>query len=296
MDEKLKNNQTTGQETGWIIDLHHNFEWLEQIHVDKILPDPKLSAKFSFQSNSEFDGCWKIYGTDNEPCLVRFVLPKVSTFDECERFISLKLGKMIRHIETSISFLMETSFYFRSIPGGPPTFKYLSYGPMKENDLPLLIREQFHLPTIDYSKLAHILAAHFEAFDDYSELIQSGMNTSLKIEYRWLEFYKVLEMHFGNSRDLNGRNTQRTSFLENFKNELSSFLRPGQTLHGLMTDTRNGAAHFVVANGRDKINKARQETMSKIQATLPVITNMVIKIINDHSGNKSIRLRTNFNV
>ncbi|HET6992801.1 MAG TPA: hypothetical protein VFJ43_15815, partial [Bacteroidia bacterium] len=164
-----------------------------------------------------------------------------------------------------------------------------------ENDLPVLIEEKFRYLSFDYTKLREILSSNFNGFEDYTELLHSGMNTSLKMEYRWLEFYKLIEMHFGvPSRKLNGSHTEWITFLENFRQELSLFLRPNQPLHSLMTDLRNGAAHFVTTNKCEKITEARQETLYKVHNTFPVITNMIVKIINEHPDNKQLRLKTNF--
>ncbi|HET6992134.1 MAG TPA: hypothetical protein VFJ43_12450, partial [Bacteroidia bacterium] len=120
------NNKTTSEKKGWVIDLHNNFDWGEKVHADKKLPDVRISANFGFEDAPEFAGFWKLYGTEYEPCLVRFVLPNISTYEDCQRFIFSKFNKMLRHLETSISFLMEKTFNFKSVHGGPPTLKYLT--------------------------------------------------------------------------------------------------------------------------------------------------------------------------
>lgn len=277
----------------WVIDVHHDFEWVAQVHKNKILPEAKLRANFSFQSAPEFGGHWLLFGDEFNPTMLRVVLPGVEDQETAQKFIIEKLWKIIRSVELSITLVTQRSFFFKSVFNVPQSMKWLTHGPFqKENDLPILLKEEVTFPKLDYGMIGGAMNAQFPELEDYFELLQNGMNTLLSLGFRWLAFFQILEMHFhAASRDLQ-KKTDWIGFLETFRIELTPFLRTSsQSLQGLMEVARNAAAHYVTSPDPSKNQTERAKGAKLIEGTFPIMHAMVCKVINQHPNNQRLQLK-----
>lgn len=74
------------------------------------------------------------------------------------------------------------------------------------------------------------------------------LDSSLPLDVRWLNGYRLAEWHFQrNSAGLAGNNQWR-ELLELFRSDLEVHLRPNQSLHGFIEEARALAAHALLDN------------------------------------------------
>jgi hypothetical protein len=263
----------------WYIEIICSKEWLSGNIVphESIVFTEKMSL-FDGKKNYPAEGV--VYATNNELHALRMI--SETAFDESfvNKLTDYNMTYWRCIIENFVRIGGDTLFSIYSLI---PNHIMLCYGEGDKGSKPLEVKGQFTTQKnpIDFSILIKASKAFPREHTLYMQYLNRFTNLSIPLEMRWLNGYKIFELHYG--FPLRKKNKWK-SFLEEYREEIIPLLRDeSQSLHGFMATVRNEAAH-AVSNIHHK-----EDLFIK---TLPVMEKMLIKFLNILRKSTEIEFRS----
>ena len=226
----------------WFADIICDLAWFESAQGNMGAPRLKQLIPSGVNGVTTF---MCLYGTDSELSHAR-VLMDVATHAEADRISNELIGYWVSILGVASGLASQRSLIPEVFPGTNSYAVVLGEGDELETSVTLThLGEPF---LIDFLALANCVA-NWQP-DSRAHLFYMGkfLDTSLPLDVRWLNGYRLAEWHFQRNRVGLAGNSQWRDLLERFRSDLIEHLHAGQTLHGFMEETRALAAHALVDN------------------------------------------------
>lgn len=119
------------------------------------------------------------------------------------------------------------------------------------------------------------------------------MDSSLPLDVRWLNGYRLLEWHFVGKKANLSKKPEWQQFVSIFKTEFRPLLRSNQKCEGLLEQARALAAHAGI-DDRPAAERIR-DPHNLLEKTFRIIEQMVAAVLNEHSAmaDRGISMQSN---
>jgi hypothetical protein len=198
--------------------------------------------------------------------------------DSC---VNLNIQTWVASLEVSI--MVETKQPFqvaRLLPGSQTFAVVLGQG---ADDSPAVLIQFAHseAPTLSYQRIAYGFAPWGGDFSHHLFYFRRLVDSSLPLDVRWLNGYRLLEWQFVGKRAGLAKCPQWRTFVARFDDMLKPLLRPNQTAVGLLEEGRAMAAHAGI-DDRSAIERAR-DPRNALEKTFRILELMVITVLNENA-------------
>jgi len=144
---------------------------------------------------------------------------------------------------------------------------------------------QLHLqpPQLNYDRIAYGTATWGdERLGHYLFYFRRFIDSSLPLDVRWLNGYRLLEWHFVGKKANLSKKPEWQQFVARFEGEFRTLLRPNQKCEGLLEQARALAAHAGI-DDRPVAERIR-DPRNLLEKTFRIIEQMVATVLNEHSA------------
>jgi hypothetical protein len=179
--------------------------------------------------------------------------------------------------------MMETRqpFHVAPIPGASQFAITLGQG---DEDSPAAVIQPVYSEAgkLNYERMAYGLAPWGGDSKPYLFYFRRLVDSSLPLDVRWLNGYRLLEWHFVRGRAGLARCSKWRTFVEQFDSMLKPLLRINQTGVGGFEEARALAAHAGLDN-RSDIERSR-DPRNAMEKTFRILETMVTTVLNELSS------------
>lgn len=253
------------------IDIFSDIGWVNE-HWP-IEPRLELPMKFETWQGKEFTLC--IYGDDFEIKHLR-IKAELSSKEETERFVSEKLRMIKNSFETFTGMIGGKQMSFASLMGGTQMLVSCQEGDVP----PWKITETISgaATKFDYRSFEQALRLQFPGFEPYCFYLKMASNPKLPLDYRWLNYYRILETRFNES----GRGLDSS---DEYKDFVASMNR---ITWRKIADIR-GAIHAFARGARPGIGQYNSKYDKEMERTLIDMQILALEAVNTHPSNKGYK-------
>jgi hypothetical protein len=263
----------------WYIEIVCSKEWLS----GKIQPDKSIVYQDKIiltDGNKDFLGEGVVYASNNELHALRIIMD--SLFDKGLADILCDYNAIYWQsvIENFIRISGDSLFNIYTLL---PNSIIITYGEGDHTNKPLEIKQLGvpERPKLDFTIVIQSMKAFPREYKLYMQYFNRFTNKLIPLEMRWLNGYKIFELYYKYPL---GKNAQWIQFLEEWRSEISPFLKTNQTLSGFIESVRSDAAHAV-----NHINY-KEDLIAK---TLPILSKMLAKFLDNLKKTSDIQFFTN---
>ena len=215
---------------------------------------------------------------NNEPEFVRFIIPNLP-----EKEIPQKALSDIQTLKEHTLSCLRLG-YRQDITCGIAVHNYIQRGDSYGLSLETKHIQNFHF---DALAIQNLFSASFE-FREVLRLYVDGCDSRLPIQYRFLSFYKLLELRYRHDEKCDvGKIENITSLFESDFAKLSFSKSLLPTLH----DLRDKCAHIRTGKGKRSILGVTHLNLSeaaKVEAVLPMLNKVCAAALNERAEGKLI--------
>jgi hypothetical protein len=144
-------------------------------------------------------------------------------------------------------------------------------------------------PKVDYERIAYGFAAWSGDVSHHLFYFRRLVDSSLPLDVRWLNGYRLLEWQFVSDRAGLPKRPQWRAFVQRFDDIIKPLLRSNQTGVGLLEEARALAAHAGI-DDRSAVERAR-DPRNAMEKTFRVLESMVITVFNEHPSRAASPVR-----
>jgi hypothetical protein len=259
------------QHNMWCIDIYSDFGWInEHWPVDQ-----KLQLPMNFETWPGTKFTLLVYGDDFEIKHLR-IKTELTSKEETERFMSEKLVMIKNSFETFTGIIGGKQMNFGSIVDGRLmiTFHHEGDGP------PCKIMETVSGEPIkfDYQSFAQVLGLQFPGFEPYCFYLNMASNPKLPVDYRWLNYYRILETRFNQS----GEGLD-------YSDEYRAFLTSANRItKGKIAEIR-GSIHAFARGATPGIGQYDSKYAKEMERTLLDMQVLALEAVNTHPSNRGYK-------
>lgn len=253
----------------WFIDFYLDYNWIQSVWP--IAPKRKIPIKAK-----AFPGCdftILIFGDDYGIKHVR-IIGDLHTKEEVEKFINHYRQKIQNSIELIHGSMTGDILSFAIVGKN----MLISYGEYTPDSKPLTITQKLGQPALfDYSRFENAFRGQWSGFEPYCFYLRMAFNETLPIDYRWLNYYRILETRFNTTGDGLDKNPE---FLE--------LLKKANVLSKRQLMDIRGSIHAFARGGHAGIGQYESKYGEKMEETLPAMRKLAAEAINTHPDNHGL--------
>jgi hypothetical protein len=260
----------------WFADIYCDTDWISE---RKGVLGPKrfrLHGAKSLSLGIEIE--FHLFGDDQS---VRHMRALMYTDDQraAETCVDLNIQTWVASLEVTI--MMETGRPFHVARFPSPQMFAIVLGQGNEDSPAAVIDVAVPASSnINYERIAFGVAAWNGDIGHHLFYFRRLVDSSLPLDVRWLNGYRLLEWHFVGDRAGLSKIPKWREFLARFDDLLKPFVRPNQTTIGLMEEARALAAH---AGIDDRLESERKrDPRNAMEKTFRAMEQMVLTVLNEH--------------
>jgi hypothetical protein len=266
----------------WAFDIVCDISWLKKCKGE--LGDPSYKIKsYSKLLNSPIDIL--LFAYENALRHVRFIL-HTSDQNLAQQCINANICAWVNSIESGVILLTKSSFEIPKVDGEYGFMTIESYYDGGKHHALYLEELARQTNPFDVKLLGNSLAYWSPQLHTHLHYFRRMIDPSINLEFRWLNAYKLFEWHFvkrhlksvAQKKELAG-SAEWKNFLDDYKEQLSQYLKNKQEAHGLVEEVRNMVAHAFLDNRTE--HERVSQPANLIQLTFPIMRNMAINLLNN---------------
>jgi len=196
--------------------------------------------------------------------------------DNC---VNLNIQTWVASLEVSIMMETKQPFQVALLPGSQTFAVVLGQG-ADDSPAALINLAYSESPTLSYQRIAYGFTPWGGDFRHHLFYFRRLVDSSLPLDVRWLNGYRLLEWHFVGKRAGMAKCSQWRTFVARFDDLLKPLLRSNQTGVGLLEEGRALAAHAGI-DDRSDIERAR-DPRNAMEKTFRILELMVTTVLNEH--------------
>jgi hypothetical protein len=145
-------------------------------------------------------------------------------------------------------------------------------------------------PKLRYERIAYGVAAWGSNLSHHLFYFRRLVDSSLPLDVRWLNGYRLLEWHFVGDRAGLSKSTEWRAFVARFELDFKPLLCPNQASVGLIEEARALAAHAGIDDRSD--DERARDPRNAMEKTFRILERMVTTTLNEHPAfaNAPVRL------
>jgi hypothetical protein len=265
----------------WHFDIICNIEWFTK--ANGTLGSPLLKQLIKCEGLSQ-PVQLLLYGTSSEVSHLRVVVSAQSK-DESDAILDRDVVYWVRLLEVSTVIVTGKTVTAQVLPG---TNSFMIIQGEGDESSPAVAMSPIWEPQspIDPGALAACLANWPKSASAHLFFFSRLMNERLPVDVRWLHGYRLAEWHFQPGTSGLAKDPRWRALLASFESELTQYLRPGQTLHGLFEQIRASAAHAIAEPVPE--DERLRSPVPLVQATFSVIEQIAAFILNEQEMNNGL--------
>ncbi len=254
----------------WTIDFYSDYKWIkEKWPLEAVL---SLPMKFSTFPGKVFT--LLVYGDESGIKHIR-INTELESKEEVETFTSTKIMMIKNSFELLTGMLAGDKINLSPLSHGDRFL--ISYG---EGDVvPLHIEATMgQQAPFDYDKFSTLFKSQFPGFEPYCFYLNMASNSQLPVDYRWLNYYRILETRFNQTGDGLDKNSEYKNFVKQ---------------QGVITTGKNaeirGAIHAFARGATPGIGQYNSKYSGEMETTLPAMERLAYEALNAHPDNQYLR-------
>jgi hypothetical protein len=170
--------------------------------------------------------------------------------------VNLNIQTWVASLEVSIMMETKQPFHVALLPGSQMFAVAVGQG-ADDSPAALITPIYSEAPKLSYERLAYGFAPWGGDVNHHLFYFRRLVDTSLPLDVRWLNGYRLLEWQFVGDRAGLSKCSQWRTFVTRFDNMLRSLLRSNQTGIGLLEEARALAAHAGIDDRSEVETRAR---------------------------------------
>jgi hypothetical protein len=212
---------------------------------------------------------------------VRHIRALMHTDDQriAETCVDLNIQTWVASLEVSIMMETRQPFHVALLPGSQTFAVVLGQG-ADDSPAALMKLTYSETPKLSYQRIAYGFTAWGGDVSHHLFYFRRLVDSSLPLDVRWLNGYRLLEWQFVGDRAGLAKCSQWRTFVARFDNMLKPLLRSNQTGVGLLEEARALAAHAGI-DDRSAIERTR-DPRNAMEKTFRILELMVITVLNEH--------------
>lgn len=257
----------------WSADVHLDPEWISQYWPTA----PRVVIPIKFESYPKADISLLIYGDDFDIKHIR-LKTNFCTKKQIEKFVSEKRTTIMNSISVFSGLVCGRMVKFGRFGGH--TKDIVSF--FKGGGIPLQIKETLTPAGIfDYSAFSQAMSCQFPGFEPYCFYLKMASDITLPLDYRWLNFYRILETRYnpGGKRGGLKHNIE-------FQNSIKKL---NCVEFGTIEKIR-GSIHAFARGGTPGIGQYDSKYPKAMESSLHCMHLLVIDAIDTHPDNPGFKL------
>jgi hypothetical protein len=212
---------------------------------------------------------------------VRHIRALMHTDDRriAETCVDLNIQTWVASLEVSIMMETKQPFHVALLPGCQTFAVVLGQG-ADDSPAALMTLTYSETPKLSYQRIAYGITGWGSDVSHHLFYFRRLVDSSLPLDVRWLNGYRLLEWQFVGDRAGLAKCSQWRKFVTRFDNMLKPLLRSNQMGVGLLEEARALAAHAGI-DDRSAIERAR-DPRNAMEKTFRILELMVITVLNEH--------------
>jgi hypothetical protein len=178
-------------------------------------------------------------------------------------------------IEVAVTLGSRRAFHVARMPDSLVIATVLAQGPPDSPATVLKITPPAP-PRLNFKEIAHLIGAWPAKLSQYLFYFRRLVDSSLPLDVRWLNGYRLLEWHFVGDRAELNHSAEWRALLARFDTDLEPKRRKDQTNWGLMEQARALAAHAGLAEER------ALGPQNAMERTFRTLESLAMVVLNEH--------------
>jgi hypothetical protein len=260
----------------WFADIFFDAEWVAE--REGLLGEPKVVLCGAKSQSLGIDIDFRFFGDDTHFRHVR-VLMHTDDKQVADRCINLNIQTWVASIEVAVMLETNAPFHVFKLPGSE-TFTVMQGQRSGDERAAFINIIHTGQPSLDYLRLAGGMQPWGGEMSDYLFYLRRLIDSSMPLDVRWLNGYRLLEWHFVQSDAGLPKSSNWREFIKRFEADCSPLLRVDQSIHGLFEEARALAAHAGIDDRTDA--ERIKDPRNAIEKTFRVLERMVATVLNEH--------------
>ena len=260
----------------WFADIYCDAAWVSE--RKGILGSKRFGLRGAKSESLGIEIEFHFFGDEER---VRHIRALMRTDDQriAETCLDLNIQTWVASLEVSIMMETKRPFHIARLPGSQTFAVALGQG-VDDSPAVLLNIDFAESPKLSYERIAYGVAAWGGSVSHHLFYFRRLVDSSLPLDVRWLNGYRLLEWHYVGDRSGLSRDPQWRAFVARFEAEFKPFLRPHQTSVGLLEEARALGAHAGI-DDRSAVERAR-DPRNAMEKTFRLLERMVTTMLNEH--------------